>query len=913
MYSFLSKRLIAPLSKFSLFIVSVTVSLFIHSATFANSDVVAFQTDISTVNDTQRSGPDAIGGIGDWFFSNGTLCAIISDVDHEGQLSPKGGSLRDLGFCGRADEYFLETGDLVDGSQGKRFDAQSVSVVNGNEVHVVSAYDNAEMTVRYYFDAASPTELKIEKRYRLLDDSDSFNLISPLHFNYRALEPFVFSSTHINRSNGFQQEDFVSRGVSAMTVAARPADTIITITPPSVEAPISYGWRLESAQRVNADGEQYALPHFVLADNESTAMLVLSDSFYIGDGSSVGWIQLLQVPLLSLGLGDSLILNESIYVSKRGDVAGITDQLFKANTTQTVYAVTAKALEREIAVHVELADGTPVTHVIPNSAGELNFLLPSGDYQVRTLGLGDRSTTTSFSVQKEALNLGTLELPSIAQVSLPQGEAMRLIFLGLGDTPNPSFNDHLTQASTMEADGLTTLHRNNHVFLAGLDDDRKDVLLPVGQYEVLATKGPEHSITRTTLNVADAKNVTLDIDVPVRQVNSIGYISSDLHVHSGTSFDNTFSDQERVRSFAAEHAEVMVSSEHDLPTDFNPIIARMGLADSMVSIPASEVTSLLPTKRLPYTSGHVNFFPYPPEPLEFARGMVNHEDKRMREIIAHVREKHPEALVQLNHPRNDLTLSGELPNDYEDHINKGEFLEHMGVAGHPYQPDLPIDSRPNNTLIEADPETGLRDIDFDILEVINPGHENYQVRLDAVRKDWLSFLKQGFKIVGVANSDSHGYHEQVGVPRTMVAMTDDSIAGFDLDEFVGTLKQGDAYGSNGPLLEVSVNGQKMGSTITGKTGKLDVTVMSTDWIPVAEMLVQINGETVETLALDNTLRVQKLSTTLSFEKDSFVTIEVKGPVTEDYRKVYDHISPYAFSNPIFVDADSDGNWMAPGL
>ena len=54
---------------------------------------------------------------------------------------------------------------------------------------------------------------------------------------------------------------------------------------------------------------------------------------------------------------------------------GITDQLFKANTTQTVYAVTAKALEREIAVHVELADGTPVTHVIPNSAGELNFFV----------------------------------------------------------------------------------------------------------------------------------------------------------------------------------------------------------------------------------------------------------------------------------------------------------------------------------------------------------------------------------------------------------------------------------------------------------------------------------------------------------------------------------------------------------
>ena len=69
-----------------------------------------------------------------------------------------------------------------------------------NEVHVVSAYDNAEMTVRYYFDAASPTELKIEKRYRLLDDSDSFNLISPLHFNYRAPRTFRVFQAHTLQS-----------------------------------------------------------------------------------------------------------------------------------------------------------------------------------------------------------------------------------------------------------------------------------------------------------------------------------------------------------------------------------------------------------------------------------------------------------------------------------------------------------------------------------------------------------------------------------------------------------------------------------------------------------------------------------------------------------------------------------------
>ncbi len=676
--------------------------------------------------------------------------------------------------------------------------------------------------------------------------------------------------------------------------------------------PISYGWQLNSALRVAADGQQYAVPHFVLADDESTAMLVLSDTFYIGDGSSVGWLQLLQLPMLSLRMGDELVIDETIYVSPRGDVAGITDQLLAAQE-HSVYSVTAQINEPHAVVHIDLADGTPVTHVIAQTNGKIAALLPPGSYQARVLGLGDRSTNQRFSISDADLDLGTITLPPIARVALPQGEPMRLIFLGLSDTPNPSFNDHLTQSSVMESEGLTTPHRNNQVFLAGLADDPSHVLLPNGEYEVLATKGPEYSLTRTLLTIASPAPHTLTLEPPVRQIASPGFISSDLHVHSGASFDNAFSDQERVRSFAAEHAEVMVSSEHDVPVDFNPIIQSMGLESRMVSIPAAEVTSLLPTKRLPYTSGHTNFFPYPPEPLEFARGMVNHEDKRMREIIADIRAKHPNILVQLNHPRNDYTLSGELPSDYAEHINNGEFLDHMGVAAHPYQPDLPITTSPNNVLIEADPITGVRDIDFDLLEVINPGHERYQDRLDAVRKDWLSFLKQGFKIVGVANSDSHGYHEQVGLPRTMVAMQDDAISGFALDEFLAALKQGNAYGSNGPLLEVSLNGQPMGATITATKAELQVTVRTADWVAVADLLIQVNGATVATIALDPNLREQRVSHELNFEKDSFVTIEVKGPVTPDYRKVYDDISPYAFSNPIYVDADADGEWQAPGL
>ena len=869
----------------------------------------AQQISSDNVSTLQRQGPDALGGIGDWHLSNGVLCAVISDIDHEGQFSTKGGNLIDLGFCGRADDYFPLTSDLREGSRLQRFDAQSVNSVNESEIVVVSRSENIEMTVRYFFEPAHPTQLQIQKRYRMVNENEhSFQFITPLQFNLRSLEPFVFASNDSGVSNGFAQEDFVSRGVSAMTVAARPADTVITISPNSAEHPISYGWHIKSAVRQNEDGQNVEVPHFVLADDESTAMIILSDSFYIGDGSKVGWLQLLQVPLLSLDFSSVLELHETIYVSNRGDVAGITDQLFTASNT-----VSAHVSEHPTALHIDTVSGVPVTHVVPDQEGNVQFSLPDGDYNLRLLGLGERSLEKRFTVAGKPIELGDLSLPKIAHISLPRGEAMRLIFLGKGDTVDPSFNDSLTQATVMEADGLTRHHRNNHVFLAGLESDPTQVVLPDGQYEVVATKGPEYSITRTELTISNAQDTVLDIAVPSLEVATPGYISADLHVHSGASFDNTFSDIERVRSFAAEHAEVMVSSEHDIPTDFNPIIKSMGLSDTMVSIPAVEITGLLPTKRLPYTSGHTNFFPYPPKLQEFAHGLVNHEDLRMREIIAAVKQTHPDVLVQLNHPRHDGTLSATLPSDYHDHINNGEFFEHMGVAGHPYQPDLPIDTAPNNTLIEKDPKTGIRDIDFDLLEVVNPGHERYQNRLDAVRKDWISLLKQGFRIVGVANSDSHGYHEQVGLPRTMVAMQDDRVTQFDQDEFIGSLKSGNAYGTNGPMLEVSLGDTSMGGTLSANNALLNVKVLASDWMPVSELLIQINGETVETVALDTALRERTIERKLEFVKDSFVTIEIKGPVTSDYRKIYADISPYAFSNPIYVDHDADGQWRAPGL
>ena len=893
--------------------------LIAHLPLVANASTDAepkvFATQISKDNAAAliRSGPDAIGGINDWFISNGTLCAIVSDLRHEGEFSAKGGSLIDLGFCGRADDHYSFSHDLLQGSRWRPLDGSAIHLENTENtasVIVTGQRDGAKIFTRYTLSADSPTQLKIKKSLsQNLEhpNAEKFNFFSMLNFNYHSLEPFVFASKNLQESNGFNHQDFVNRGESAITEASRNADTIITISPPTARHGISYGWHLKSAERVT-DTERYQVPSFVLADDASNAMLILNDTFYIGDGSEIGWLQLPQLLMLSLD-DATLETDEIIYVGKRGDVASITDQFFNDKAL-----LSGQVDEHNVAIHIQHRDGTPLTHVRPDRDGRFKVKLPEGDYQLHIKGSASRVLNKSFSMSNESQSLGKLIMPTPARLSLPKGQAMRLVFVGINGTPNPNFEDTLTGLTVQQDEAIRTPSPVSQVFLAGTQGDARTVELAPGKYRVYATRGPEFSLEKTEIEIQAGSNHQLKIKSPERALSTPNYIASDLHVHSGLSFDNTFSELDRVRTFVAEHGEVMVASEHDVPVDFTPYIEELSVGDKIVAIPAAEVTSLLPTELNPYSGGHANVFPYYPNKLAFRRGMVNHENQRWRDTIHELR-KHQgdDVVIQLNHPRADLQLSGpDLPEDWSEMIDNGHFLSHMGSAGHPYNPHLPLHEHPNNVLVEVNPDTGLRDIDFDLIEVINPGGEEHNERIQAVRQDWLSMVKQGEKLVGTANSDSHGSHNQVAVPRTMVSVKDDRVSAFNQTEFLSSLKRGNAYGTTGPMLEVSLGGKMMGDTFSGERGPLSVKISSADWIPVSTVKVQVNGETIDQYTVTgsppHTLRVP-----IAFNKDSFVTVEVSGPASSDYSAVYPDISPYAFSNPIFVDYDSDGKWLPPGL
>lgn len=889
-------------------VVAAALAAMILPASMAMAAVTAVRMTAENVAELQQHGPDRWGGIGDWALSNGTLRAVISNVDHESDLSAKGGVLVDLGYVGRADDQFVSAQDLFGGSRKAPVEPDVIAAATGDGLASITARGWSHgiySETRYTLRDDVPDRLFVSKLFRRVDDdARDFGVLTPVTFNYQSMETFVLSSTDPSKSNGFVQEEFSQRGPKSFDSAARDADTIVMLAPPDSSVPIAYGWRLVAATRVDTDGSKTTLPRFALVDWGAAAFLVPTDDFLFGSGDKVGLLQLLQLARMGLGVGSEIRIEEEILVGRRGDVAAITDKLYAEAPR-----VTASVTDANVVLHVDRNDGTPFTHVRPDADGGVSFHVPPGAYALRIVAPGGRVRSQDFTVGETDLTLGRLTVGEPARIRPPRGTAMRLEFRGTNGTSDPDFEDNLTGFAVKDDDGTFRRPAVSALFLTGTERDPEAVVVPPGNYRVFATAGIEFSLEKADVEVAAGETVDLRIDAPKRVVETPGYVAADLHVHSGPSMDNAFSTVERVRTFVAEHGEVMVAAEHETVFDFGPLVREMGVADRMVAVVGHEATSEVPHPRVPHTIGHANFFPIEASPYEYRSGIPANEGRRMREVLAHFRDRYPDAVAQLNHPRYSLTLSGPV-DDFEDKIHNHAYFDHMGPAAHPYDPARPLSSSPNHTLIEPDPVTGIRDLDVDAMEIMNGPQQHLPDAVAANRRDWISFLRQGVRIAGTANSDSHGKHQQVALPRNMVAMADDRIAAFDLREFAAAIKAGRLYGTTGPLLEVDLSGTAMGGTYRGSEGRLAVRVLAAEWIGTHRVHVFVNGEPARDVAVPADGRVE---TDLAFPRDSFVHVEVESTGSEDYATIYPGFTPYAFSNPIYVDADGDGVWTAPGL
>ena len=205
--------------------------------------------------------------------------------------------------------------------------------------------------------------------------------------------------------------------------------------------------------------------------------------------------------------------------------------------------------------------------------------------------------------------------------------------------------------------------------------DPREVALAPGRYRVFATRGPEYEVNQVEIELRADESSALEIETPKRAFDTPGWISADLHVHAGPSFDSSFPLEGRVRSFVAQGGEVVVSTEHNTVADYGPVIRELGLEGVIASVVGTEITSTASTTAAPHTIGHSNAFPVTERPLVYRRGALQGEGRRLRDVVRQVHAVGPETLLQLNHPRNPLAQPG------GDHYDTADYFTHLAVAG----------------------------------------------------------------------------------------------------------------------------------------------------------------------------------------------------------------------------------------
>ncbi len=857
-------------------------------------------------------GPDAIAGLGDWVLGNGVLCAAISAPDHESTLSDHGGSLIDLGHCGRSDDQWVVLQPMVNLSRANSLPVDTIRAEVGPDVARIVTHGEANglvLQTTYTLDTETPSRLRIETRAERHAEGNALFVLGDVALHgHRQLTPFTLSDPSKGQSGsgsvGFLHPAVDVDDTLAMVGAMLRADTQILIGASALEPEISYGWRIVEARVARANGDSEPLSHVALNGEHFSILGVYADTLWVGGQGKPGLLELAQTLWMDLEPGDELVYTRELIVSQRADAASITDQLWS-----TGRLVVGQSEDSTAGLHVHEKNGPPITFVRPGPDGRFAFRLPpgsSGEFEIRVRLDDAIATTKRFDARGDEtspIDLGMLRTRAPAELLLPEGSPMRIVFVGVPPTRDP----------VLGADGLVfqvgdervySSVESNSLSLAGVPGDPSSVRLPAGHYRVLASRGPEWSVSEALVELIAGERRTLVIEPPVRVVERPASLSADLHVHSALSDDSALPLRSRIAAFVAQDADVIVATEHDNIIDYAPTLVAMGVAGALTSLVGVEVTSTVVGDVTPHTSGHSNAFPVVRDPSAYRGGAPRAENRRLREIIADVRSLPGRPILQLNHP-----LGSGLAFSLES------YLSHLGVAGEPFDPSVALSATQNAALIETSGDSGLRDIDFDVIELLNgPSMDNYRL----TRAAWFSLILQGELRPGTANSDSHDLRTVVALPRNYVAVAEPSASpgseasAFDTAGFIAAVRGGRLYGSTGPLLDVRLGAAGPGETTADPRADLRVEVRHAEWVPVEQIRVFVDGE----LRHRATVPAHgPLILSLRFEHDSFVTVEVEGHAAPDsvYGLIAPGFTPFAFTNPIFVDADGVPGWTPPGL
>jgi hypothetical protein len=187
----------------------------------------------------------------------------------------------------------------------------------------------------------------------------------------------------------------------------------------------------------------------------------------------------------------------------------------------------------------------------------------------------------------------------------------------------------------------------------------------------------------------------------------------------------------------------------------------------------------------------------------------------------------------------------------------------------------------------------------DFIEVLQGSRLNTEV--------WYSFLNLGYRILPVAGADYPFFGPTLpGAERTYVKLDGPLTA----DRWFASFKSGRVYVTNGPFLDLKVNGREMGSELRVRRGtRLDVSAVASlnpDIDPFDRVEIVVLGDVAHTAAADGRTRVE-VRHQLVADKSMWIAVRAYGK----RQGAWDTIA--AHSAPIYVVVDDQPTWKTDNV
>ena len=507
---------------------------------------------------------------------------------------------------------------------------------------------------------------------------------------------------------------------------------------------------------------------------------------------------------------------------------------------------------------------TYATRTETDAEGRFTLELPAGEYdliavsKVGTIGAPRRVNLTEPRSDIELL------LPEAGVLSVHvRDELMR---------PLP------TKLSLIRGgEALPVLPLSFGARLHGLGIDRTEfimgdgeVFLPAGTYRAYVSRGGEYEVHQEDIEVAAGTRREFSVSLS-RSVDTSGWMSSEPHVHAQWSPDSRDSNLEKVRGMAAENIELPVSTDHEAVGDFGPAIRSLGLEAWLKGIIGTEISTI--------RYGHFNAFPLERDLEAPGFGRIDWFGQTPEQVFERVRARPEDPFLQVNHPR----------------------FESIGY--------FRLMKLERSTL---DASAGFS-FDFDGLEVIN-GCDEATLSSDPVQ-DWFALLASGRRVAATGSLDDHAIGAgAMGYPITYVRLGANAPREVRPSDLRDAYRAGRLTVSCGPFVEIGVLDSEIGDLHAPSGAQVDlrIVVRAPSWMDVDRAIVLVGGAVNQTIELPAALGTERLQTVVSVSlpsedvRDTWVAVWVEGDEPHGVWAVGRR--SVAFTNPIFLDRDHDGDW-----